>query len=70
MATTVSDSFTETPEIDGLLGLGFDSLNTIKPTAQKTFITNAISQLDAPLFAVDLKYHAGEYTVQSPLLRL
>lgn len=59
----MSEQFTESPDIDGLLGLGFDSLNTVSPTAQKTFISNALAQLDAPLFAVDLKYHAGEYMV-------
>lgn len=61
VATTVSDQFTSTAAIDGLLGLGFDSLNTVEPVAQKTFISNALAQLDAPLFSVDLKYHAGEY---------
>lgn len=36
-AETVSDSFTSDSDIDGLLGLGFNSLNTVSPKAQSTF---------------------------------
>lgn len=36
-AETVSDSFTSDDSIDGLVGLGFDSLNTVSPTSQSTF---------------------------------
>lgn len=36
-AETVSSSFTEESAIDGLLGLGFNTLNTVSPTAAKTF---------------------------------
>lgn len=36
-AETVSSSFTSESAIDGLLGLGFDSLNTVSPKSQSTF---------------------------------
>lgn len=61
-AQTVSSGFTQESAIDGLLGLSFSSLNTVSPTQQKTFFDNAKSQLDAPVFTADLKYHApGTY---------
>lgn len=59
-AQQVSQSFTAETAIDGLVGLGFSSLNTVSPTAQKTWFDNVKSKLDAPLFAVDLKFNAGE----------
>lgn len=36
-AETVSSSFTSETDMDGLLGLGFDSLNTVSPKSQSTF---------------------------------
>ncbi|KAK3948268.1 aspartic peptidase domain-containing protein [Pseudoneurospora amorphoporcata] len=58
-AQQVSQSFTAETAIDGLVGLGFSSLNTVRPTAQKTWFENVKSKLDAPLFAVDLKFNAA-----------
>ncbi|KAH8879079.1 Asp-domain-containing protein [Thozetella sp. PMI_491] len=47
---------------DGLLGLAFSTLNTIKPKAQTTFFDTALSSLDQPLFTADLKHDAdGSY---------
>lgn len=57
-AQQVSQSFTAETSIDGLVGLAFGSLNTVKPRQQKTWFENAIGQLDQPLFAADLKYEA------------
>ncbi|KUI63414.1 Endothiapepsin [Cytospora mali] len=59
VAKTVSSSFTENSKTDGLLGLAFSSLNTVSPTPQTTFFDSAKSQLDSPVFTVDLKYHAA-----------
>lgn len=59
-AQQVSQSFTAETAIDGLVGLGFSSLNTVSPTAQKTWFDNVKNKLDAPLFAADLKFNAGE----------
>ncbi len=57
-AQQVSSSFTTESQIDGLLGLGFDSLNTVSPSAQPTFFDNIKGSLDSPLFTADLKYEA------------
>ncbi|KAH8893924.1 aspartic proteinase [Thozetella sp. PMI_491] len=58
-AKQVSSSFTSDSAIDGLVGLGFDSLNTVSPTAAKTFFSNAKSSLASPVFTADLKYEAA-----------
>lgn len=55
LAQQVSTQFQQDAGNDGLLGLAFDSLNTVKPTAQKTFFSNVLPSLSAPLFTVDLK---------------
>ncbi|KAM5349850.1 hypothetical protein ACJ41O_006355 [Fusarium nematophilum] len=55
-AQKVSDEFESESDLDGLLGLGFSSINTVKPTKQKTFFDNALSHLDSPVFTADLKH--------------
>lgn len=48
---------------DGLLGLAFSTLNTVKPTKQKTWFDNIKSTLDSDLFVADLRHNtAGSYT--------
>ena len=54
-AESVSAQFSEDTDNDGLLGLAFDSLNTVRPNAQKTFFDNVKSSLAAPIFTADLK---------------
>lgn len=62
LAQTVSSSFTKEGNLDGLLGLAFSSINTVKPTQQKTFFDSAKSSLTAGLFTADLKHNApGKY---------
>lgn len=62
-ATTVSSEFTSDSQSSGLVGLAMSSLNTVSPTAQKTFFDNAKSQLGSALFTADLKHDiAGTYT--------
>ncbi|CAK7199494.1 hypothetical protein SEUCBS139899_002174 [Sporothrix eucalyptigena] len=62
LAEKVSSTFTSDSSTDGLIGLGFDSLNTASPKAVQTFFGNAESQLDSPLFTADLKHNApGSY---------
>jgi hypothetical protein len=61
-ATSVSSTFTQDTETDGLLGLAQSSINTVQPQQQKTFFDTVKSQLAKPLFAATLKYHAaGSY---------
>ncbi|GMF77763.1 unnamed protein product [Aspergillus oryzae] len=61
-ASKISDQFVQDKNNDGLLGLAFSSINTVKPKPQTTFFDTVKDQLDAPLFAVTLKYHApGSY---------
>ncbi|KAE8380856.1 Aspartic protease pep1 [Aspergillus bertholletiae] len=61
-ASKISDQFVQDKNNDGLLGLAFSSINTVKPKPQTTFFDTVKSQLDSPLFAVTLKYHApGSY---------
>ncbi|KAK3335151.1 aspartic peptidase domain-containing protein [Cercophora scortea] len=61
-AKVVSSEFTSDSANDGLLGLAFSSINTVSPTAQKTFFDNAKSALTSPVFTADLKAGApGKY---------
>lgn len=61
-AKSVSSAFTSESDLDGLLGLGFSSINTVSPKKQKTFFDNAMSSLDAPVFTADLRQDApGKY---------
>ncbi|KAI4150152.1 MAG: hypothetical protein LQ340_004242 [Diploschistes diacapsis] len=58
-ATAASSEFTSGSG-DGLVGLAFDSINTVTPTPAKTFLSNAIAQgLPKALMAASLKYHAA-----------
>ena len=62
LAQYVSDQFLQDINNDGLLGLAFSSINTVRPEQQLTFFDNVKSSLSAPLFAVDLKKgEAGTY---------
>ena len=63
LATDVSGSFITDVNNDGLVGLGFSSINTIQPQVQKTFFENIMDDLDQPLFTADLEDNAtGSYT--------
>lgn len=54
-ASRVSNTFDSEPNLNGLMGLGFETLNTVRPKKQKTFFTNAIPQLRSPVFTANLK---------------
>ncbi|KAI5927252.1 eukaryotic aspartyl protease [Camillea tinctor] len=54
-ARNVSQSFTQRPDTDGLVGLAFSSINTVKPNQEKTFFDNARNELASPLFTANLK---------------
>ncbi|KAL6248449.1 hypothetical protein RBB50_004704 [Rhinocladiella similis] len=58
----VSDSFITNTASNGLVGLAFSQLNTIKPQAQKTFFDNVMADLTQPLFTAQLlSSAAGSY---------
>lgn len=59
-ATGVSVAFTQRSDTDGLVGLAFSTLNTVKPIQQPTFFDNAMRDLAAPLFTANLKAAAGK----------
>ncbi|KAK3380644.1 penicillopepsin [Lasiosphaeria ovina] len=62
MATKVTTSFTEDVDSNGLVGLAFSKLNTVKPQQQKTFFDNVLPSLAEPLFTADLRSNAvGAY---------
>ncbi|EHL01088.1 putative aspergillopepsin A-like aspartic endopeptidase [Glarea lozoyensis 74030] len=62
LATAVSASFVEDTASNGLVGLAFSKLNTVKPTQQKTFFDNAMPNLAEPVFTADLRSNAvGAY---------
>jgi aspergillopepsin I len=58
----VSSQFASDANNDGLVGLAFSNINTVTPTAQKTFFDTVKSSLSSALFAADLKKGAaGSY---------
>ncbi|KIW33282.1 uncharacterized protein PV07_00142 [Cladophialophora immunda] len=48
LATKLSSQFTQDASSDGLLGLAFGSINTVKPSAVQTPVANMIAQDDIP----------------------
>ena len=62
LATSVSSSFINDVDSNGLLGLAFSELNTVAPTRQKNFFENAMPNLKDPVFTADLRSNAvGAY---------
>lgn len=56
LATAVAASFVSDTASNGLVGLAFSTLNTVKPQQQKTFFANVQESLDQPLFTANLKH--------------
>ncbi|KAJ5782606.1 Peptidase aspartic catalytic [Penicillium paradoxum] len=62
LPTVVSQTFAEDKKSNGLVGLGFSSINTITPEPQKTFFENVAPSLDEPVFTARLLSNGvGEY---------
>ncbi|KAF2230053.1 aspartic protease pepB [Viridothelium virens] len=62
-ATSISTQFQQDTDNDGLLGLAFSSINTVKPQSKTTFFDTVKGSLAQPLFTADLKKGApGIYT--------
>ena len=61
-ASSMAATFLRDRSMDGLLGMGFSKLNTIKPTKQLTWFDNIRPKLAAPVFTASLKRRAtGSY---------
>lgn len=61
-ATSVSSQFTQDTDNDGLLGLAFSTINTVRPQQQNTFFDTVKGSLAQKLFTADLKKGtAGSY---------
>ncbi|KAK7962503.1 Endothiapepsin [Apiospora aurea] len=58
-ARQVSAQFTQRASTDGLLGLAFSSINTVRPSQQKTFFDSALNGLAMPVFTANLKKGEG-----------
>ncbi len=54
-ATSVSSEFTDDTTTDGLVGLAFDSINTVSPSPVETWFDNIKSSLASPLWTANLK---------------
>ncbi|KAJ5690536.1 aspergillopepsin A-like aspartic endopeptidase [Penicillium macrosclerotiorum] len=62
LPTSVSESFIEDTYSNGLVGLGFSSINTFDPGPQKTFFDNIASDLEEPVLTARLRSDSvGEY---------
>ena len=58
----VASSLVSDTKSNGLVGLGFKNINTVKPTQQNTFFENVQPSLVQPLFTANLKHStAGAY---------
>lgn len=62
LPNSVTPSFVKDTKSNGLVGLAFGKLNTVKPNSAKTFIENIATQLKQPVFTANLKHAAtGSY---------
>lgn len=66
LASKISTEFTQDTNNDGLVGLAFSSINTVSPTAQKTFFDNVKSSLTSPLFTANLKHGQRRFSLLVP----
>ncbi|PGH33224.1 hypothetical protein GX50_03986 [[Emmonsia] crescens] len=58
----ISESFRADEASDGLVGLGFTTINTMRPEQQTTFLENIAPDLQEPVFTAQLKAQApGSY---------
>ncbi|KAF4595080.1 putative aspartyl protease [Ophiocordyceps camponoti-floridani] len=62
LPTKVTGSFLKDANNNGLMGLAFSKINTVKPEKQKTFFESAMPSLKEPVFTADLRRNAtGSY---------
>lgn len=61
LPTDISESFAQDTSSNGLVGLAFSKVNTVKPEKQKSFFENAAGSLDEPVMTAHLNGNTGEY---------
>ena len=61
LASSVSDSFVADTQSNGLVGLAFSSINTVKPQQQKTFLDTIANDLAQPVLAANLRKNANGF---------
>jgi hypothetical protein len=59
LPTDVSQSFAQDTASNGLVGLAFSSINTIKPQQQRTFFSNVLASLDEPVMTAALRHDSS-----------
>lgn len=57
-ATKVSDQFVRDKSFGGILGLAFNSINSVVPKQQKTWFENIKDSLDSAVWTVNLRHSA------------
>nr|QDD56410.1 aspartic protease APA1 [Evansstolkia leycettana] len=55
LPTQLSQTFIEDTASNGLVGLAFSNINTVRPQQQKTFFDNVAASLDEPVMTASLK---------------
>lgn len=61
LADVVRGNLATDVENDGLVGLGFSTMNQVVPHRQKTFLDNILPDLEQPVFTADLNVNGGTY---------
>ena len=61
LASQVSDSFVQDTASNGLVGLAFSKINTVKPQQQKTFFDTISKDLAQPVLAANLRKGAAGF---------
>lgn len=59
--TQVSQSFIQDTSSNGLVGLAFSNINTVRPQQQETFFANVAPSLDLPVMTAALRADGGIY---------
>ncbi|PFH56704.1 hypothetical protein XA68_16119 [Ophiocordyceps unilateralis] len=59
LPTQVTGSFLKDANNNGLMGLAFSKINTVKPEKQKTFFESAMPLLKEPVFTADLRRNSS-----------
>lgn len=61
VAKKLSNSFIQDVQSDGLLGMAWDSINTVQPTPVETLLTRMMPLLEKPIFTCNLMHGSGGF---------